>query len=148
MDERSVGLNCVNSTMRQPPNWREAEEDWGRCREADRYNPSRVRPTMSSHWASSIPLRCESRQGSLRCGTAIRSMAGGSILCRRGGPPCPQPFTVRIDVKAGIFQSGHHRPVIWPTTNLAAHQRQNGSHSEREPCQNEYDSAGWRCHGK
>ena len=54
MDERSVGLNCVNSTMRLPPNWREAEEDWGRCREADRYNPSRVRPTMSSHWASSI----------------------------------------------------------------------------------------------
>src|SRR5262249_19849870 len=28
MDERSVGLNCVNSTMRQPPNWREADEDW------------------------------------------------------------------------------------------------------------------------
>src|SRR5262249_7322154 len=52
-------------------------------------------------------------------------------------------FTVRIGLKAGIFQSGHHRPVIWPT-RLAVHQRQNGSHSEREPCQNEYDSAGWR----
>src|SRR5262245_38821363 len=31
---------------------------------------------------------------------------------------------------------------------LAVRQRQNGSHSEREPCQNEYDSAGWRRHGK
>jgi hypothetical protein len=56
-------------------------------------------------------------------------------------------FTVRIALKAGIFQSGHHRPVIWPT-KLAVQQRQNGSHSEREPCQNEYDSAGWRRHGK
>src|SRR6516164_8222277 len=56
-------------------------------------------------------------------------------------------FTVRIGLKAGIFQSGHHRPVIWPT-RLAVQQRQNGSHSEREPRQNEYDSAGRRRHGK
>src|SRR6516162_2857587 len=27
-------------------------------------------------------------------------------------------FTVRIGLKAGIFQSGHHRPVIWPTRLL------------------------------
>ena len=29
-------------------------------------------------------------------------------------------FTVRIGLKAGIFQSGHHRPVIWPTSTTLA----------------------------
>src|SRR5262249_42924471 len=37
----------------------------------------------------SIPLRCESRQGSLRCGTAIRSMAGVGPFFAIGGAPMP-----------------------------------------------------------
>src|SRR5262249_23924731 len=91
MDERSVGLNCVNSTMRQPPNWREADEDWGRCRGADRYNPSRVRPTMSSHWASSI---CAKSQNRMRAITTRRERR--ACLPNVSNRPLVRPYAVRL----------------------------------------------------
>src|SRR6516164_6502534 len=87
------------------------------------------------------------RLNSIEC---VRCLAMGFLLespVQLADSHLPHLSTPRGALQAGIFQSGHHRPVIWPT-RLAVQQRQNGSHSEREPCQNEYDSAGWRRHGK
>src|SRR5262249_13929606 len=67
---------------------------------------------------------------------------------------CWSGSVARIVIKSGAPLRGRalgHRLrglIRRVITRLAVQQRQNGSHSEREPCQNEYDSAGWRRHGK
>src|SRR5262245_42811587 len=87
---------------------------------------------------------------------ALRDHALG---CADASPELTRSTKETVDRRLGAALMGHEGRKVTRArrvsnsakvglARLAVQQRQNGSHSEREPCQNEYDSAGWRRHGK